>query len=224
MIKDLTKGIFGRLVVQEYVGSNKRGQALWKCLCECGNTVTAVGSDLLRGHTKSCGCLRRQSTSERRFKNLAGRIFERLTVQKHQGFNKQGNALWECLCECGNIAIVTSGNLLNGHTKSCGCLNKEKTAGKNSHFWKGGITPEYERIRHSSEYQTWRKAVFERDNYTCQHCNQRGGKLQAHHLEGFAGCKELRFDPNNGQTLCKPCHQKTETYGYRGRKGPKNVQ
>lgn len=63
------------------------------------------------------------------------------------------------------------------------------------------------------ETKQWRNAVFERDNYTCQECKQRGGRLQADHIKPWATHPESRFDINNGRTLCKKCHSKTETYG-----------
>ena len=73
--------------------------------------------------------------------------------------------------------------------------------------WKGGISDEKNRIRASSEYKFWRKAVFQRDNWTCVKCGQRGGYLEADHIKGFAEYPELRFEVSNGQTLCKPCHR-----------------
>ena len=74
-----------------------------------------------------------------------------------------------------------------------------------------GKTP----IKQSIEYKLWRKAVFERDNYTCKHCNERGGELQADHIKPQSVFPELRLDLNNGQTLCRPCHLKTDTWGIR---------
>lgn len=76
----------------------------------------------------------------------------------------------------------------------------------------------------SFDYKTWRRAVFERDDYTCQHCGQRGnGTLEADHIKPWALFKELRYDVNNGRTLCKSCHRKTPTYGNRlRRKGTTN--
>ena len=74
--------------------------------------------------------------------------------------------------------------------------------------WKGGITPERIRIWHSKEYKQWRKAVFERDCYTCRKCGRVGGELQAHHIKEFAKHIKLRFVVSNGRTLCKnPCHR-----------------
>lgn len=94
-------------------------------------------------------------------------------------------------------------------------FTSEMMRGANSPSWKGGITPENTRIRMSAEYKAWRKAVFERDNYTCQHCGNRGGKLNADHIKRFSEFPHLRLDLSNGRTLCEPCHRSTDTYGRR---------
>lgn len=41
--------------------------------------------------------------------------------------------MWLCKCACGNITKVQSSNLLNGHTKSCGCVAIEKRRGQRKH-------------------------------------------------------------------------------------------
>jgi hypothetical protein len=56
--------------------------------------------------------------------DLSGKKFGRLLVQKRAG-SQGGNATWECLCDCGNITIVKSNNLIAGTSRSCGCLEKE---------------------------------------------------------------------------------------------------
>ncbi len=90
--------------------------------------------------------------------------------------------------------------------------------GENSGQWKGGVTPEHEKIRKSLEYKFWRIAIFKRDNYICQLCGKRGGKLQADHIKPFSLYPELRLAIDNGRTLCKPCHLKTDTWGGNSRK------
>lgn len=69
------------------------------------------------------------------------------------------------------------------------------------------------RIRYSTKMNNWRVSVFERDNYTCQHCKVRGGTLNADHIKPFATYPELRFELSNGRTLCVDCHRKTDTWG-----------
>ena len=61
--------------------------------------------------------------------------------------------------------------------------------------------------RHYPEYTTWRKAVYERDNFTCQKCGKTGGRLNAHHVEDYATNKGLRTTVSNGITFCVVCHK-----------------
>lgn len=77
--------------------------------------------------------------------------------------------------------------------------------------WKGGVTPLNKKIRNSIEYKQWRRAVFLRDNFTCQNCSHTG-YLEADHIKPFAYFPELRFDLDNGRTLCLGCHKQTDTY------------
>ncbi len=79
--------------------------------------------------------------------------------------------------------------------------------GEKSHLWKGGITEKNRLIRTQIEYSLWRESVFARDNWTCQECGQKGGKLNAHHIKPFAKYPELRTSIENGITLCKKCHK-----------------
>lgn len=82
-----------------------------------------------------------------------------------------------------------------------------KIKGENHWNWQGGITPENEKIRNSSEYKEWRIKVYQKDNYQCQMCGNKD-ELNAHHIYAFKYYPELRFDINNGLTLCKKCHNK----------------
>jgi hypothetical protein len=59
--------------------------------------------------------------------SLLNRKFGRLTVIDYISENKK----WVCLCVCGKITKVTYSNLVDGHTKSCGCLAIEKVILRN---------------------------------------------------------------------------------------------
>lgn len=103
-------------------------------------------------------------------------------------------------------------------------IGNEHRGEKNS-FWKGGIWPVNDQIRHLAEYTQWRNRVFARDGYSCRDCNKIGSMLNAHHfpfsfsqiirkycvriVEGALQCKEL-WDIGNGITLCASCHQRME--------------
>lgn len=88
--------------------------------------------------------------------------------------------------------------------------------------WKGGITPILKTWRYKSWYKQWRDSIFERDNYTCQICGIRGGRLQAHHFINFSTLvknKDLGMLKNidNGISYCISCHQNKDEYAKRFR-------
>lgn len=98
--------------------------------------------------------------------------------------------------------------------------------------WKGGITPLVRCVRTLIEYKLWREHIFQRDNYICLFCKQKGGRINADHIIPFSvliqihniktiedarKCSPL-WDIRNGRTLCESCHRKTDTFGYGSRK------
>lgn len=75
-------------------------------------------------------------------------------------------------------------------------------------------TDEEKQYRGYPAYDTWRMAVLERDNFTCQLCGK-GRDLKVHHLEGYANNPELRTTLSNGIILCGNCHNDFHhCYGY----------
>ena len=93
--------------------------------------------------------------------------------------------------------------------------HRKNMSGEKHWNWKGGISPYNESLRKSVEYKMWRKSIFERDGYTCQWCGIVGGTLHADHIKPFSTHPELRLAIDNGRTLCKNCHMKTDTYAGR---------
>lgn len=78
--------------------------------------------------------------------NLVGQIFGRLTVIERAENANDGHARWLCKCECGKTTIVNSNVLKKGHTKSCGCLNREVAAQKAKLQYKNLINQHFGRL------------------------------------------------------------------------------
>jgi 5-methylcytosine-specific restriction endonuclease McrA len=96
----------------------------------------------------------------------------------------------------------------------------KKFSGEHHYLWNPNKTLE-ERIdrRRIPGYLEWRRSVYERDNYTCQICGRRGGRLAAHHVFNYADHKELGLVVDNGVTMCGEkggCHRQFhKAYGKR---------
>ena len=76
--------------------------------------------------------------------------------------------------------------------------------------WEDFIYNQVDKRALSPEVKQWRSDIFERDDYTCQICYQRGCCLNVHHIRKWSEYPELRCDIDNGITLCLDCH--IETY------------
>ena len=91
----------------------------------------------------------------------------------------------------------------------CGYKGK-KSLGHLDHscnWYRMDLTEEYRINRRSvPEYRQWAKKIKKNDNYTCQKCKDRGGRLQSHHKNGWSNFTKQRYLESNGVTLCKSCH------------------
>lgn len=145
-MKDYTGKKFGRLTVIKFdkrtKNVSKKGKTYysyyWKCSCDCGKETSVLLGNLIRGTTKSCGCLdkelreqRIKEKSEKNFQDLTGRKFGRLTaIKMEKKVDSQGcsREYWLCQCECGKTSSVLKNNLLKNKVISCGCIVKEKAS------------------------------------------------------------------------------------------------
>ena len=128
-----------------------------------------------------------------------------------------GKTFWNCLCPyCFSEFVTNIHDIQKEYVKSCGCLNCR--VGEDSPSWNPDLTNE-ERTLHRKTLETgiWRKTVYERDNYTCQCCgDNKGHNLNAHHLANWADNPTLRYELDNGITLCETCHKAFhKKYGYK---------
>lgn len=87
--------------------------------------------------------------------DLAGRVFQRWSVIGRAGTSPRGRTLWMCRCECGVERAVEAMNLLQGKSKSCGCLRSEPYAMKHGYSRGTGRT----RV-----YRAWRQMKSRCDN------------------------------------------------------------
>lgn len=84
------------------------------------------------------------------FKDITGQRFGRFTVIKKIGKNKHNQTTWEFLCDCGNRSVTSSGGVVSGKAKSCGCLKKELSQERFTTHGKR-MTPEWRSWRHAKD-------------------------------------------------------------------------
>lgn len=139
-----------------------------------------------------------------------------LQIGENHPLWKGGKVIRQC--------YICSKNILRGRWKklikvvcSKRCLSelhKKFNSGENCYRWKGGITPEQKLLRSKGDNKNWRRSIFIRDDFTCKKCGERNIYIQAHHIKSWSKYPKLRFDINNGMTLCKNCHKKVHRREY----------
>lgn len=116
--EDLTGQVFGRLTVESYSHTTKKGETYWVCRCDCGKENIVARGNLKQGNVRSCGCMSNK-------KELVGEKFGQLLVQKQVGTDRHGVQKWRCLCDCGKKHVTTTNHLTTGQCKSCGCFHED---------------------------------------------------------------------------------------------------
>jgi hypothetical protein len=103
---------------------------LCSCKCDCGKYTKTELKSLKKGHTKSCGCYHKEVKEKNRkdFSYLIGRSFGRLIIKEIIRYQIAENISPYCVCECscGNVKNISLGAIVNGRTRSCGCLFLEE--------------------------------------------------------------------------------------------------
>lgn len=110
---------FGKLtVIERSPNKGSNGAIRWICECDCGEKCEAVGSDLRNGRKTHCGCSRKTNKID-----LTNQRFGKLVAICPTERRVNGKVIWKCVCDCGSIHYVHSGNLTSGAVRSCGCIN-----------------------------------------------------------------------------------------------------
>lgn len=99
------------------------------------------------------------------FKNIEGQKFGRLLVTRYAGKRREAT-IWECQCDCGESVSVTAGNLMSGHTQSCGCIRREVSATR----------PRPKLNRHRQTFRAWRSMKDRCQNPNSERFEDYGGR------------------------------------------------
>lgn len=114
---------FGRLVGESTYYDDK-GTRHAVCKCDCGNHTSVRVGDLFSGMTRSCGCLRSETSHNRTFEDITGQVFNELTALRRAEdyISPSGNHLtqWVFQCSCGKEVTAVVKNVKSGKKKSCG--------------------------------------------------------------------------------------------------------
>ena len=128
---DLTGRKFGQLLVLEradrYISPRGQASTQYKCRCDCGKETVVAYSALVRGQSKSCGCLGKRHAREAKIKGHAGEKYGMLTLIELQSSNTNDSCNWLCRCDCGKEIIKSFRYIKRSRYPSCGC------AGRTSH-------------------------------------------------------------------------------------------
>jgi hypothetical protein len=131
-----------------------------------------------------------------KFIDRTGQRFGRLLVTEEAGRNALKKVLWKCVCDCGNTAVRTSGDLVTGNSLSCGCYLKEKIT---KH---GGWN--------KSSYNTWR-AMLRRCN------NPKDKDYKKYGAVGIKVCQQwndyLQFEKDMGEPAGSETLDRINPYG-----------
>jgi 5-methylcytosine-specific restriction endonuclease McrA len=153
--------------------------------------------------SKFCRQHRGNQVGSNKLIDLTGRRFGRLiALSMVAPADGSPHLRWLCACDCGNTKVIIGYALRWGLSQSCGCLRRLVLA---------KIKTKHGKNRGNSHDLAWRRKVKQRDNHTCQVCgktNLSGLEEHAHHKLPVRVFPELRYDVDNGQTLCSSCHPK----------------
>lgn len=194
--KDLSGLVFNKLTALYDTNKVNSKLRVWRCLCSCGATIDVTSSNLLGGVVGSCGCINTR--------DLVGEVFGRLTVKESVGSTLSRNLIYSCLCSCGKITNVSTNHLINGHTRSCGCIRIEMV-GINHPSWRGG-DKDYCPIWSDKGYKA---DIRERDSNICQnpYCYGKYTVLDIHHID----YNKKNCHPNNLITICHSCNARANS-------------
>jgi len=137
-----------------------------------------------------------------KFKDLTGKRFGMLTVNKRAGKDKWGHILWECICDCGGLKITMPGDL-GRRIKSCGCLIH--VTGKDHPTWKGGKV----KVQCSRPGCNQSKMIYPSSKYLTTYCSE---ECRIEHRAWIKSGEENPKYKEKVKVHCSQCGKPIEIY------------
>lgn len=229
-IKDLTGERFGRLLVIKLIGRNKKRIYIWLCKCDCGNIKEVPMAYLTSGHTKSCGCLKKNWFEERPL--YKGIIKNNIPLYDTYAYQIDwceevrrdpiDNDLLQVKCFYSDCRKWHTPKLTDVKRRIM-ALNDNITGEQHFYcsdeckklcpiFWKVNYQAGHPKSQDNYRpYQKeWSDMVLEAANYKCEICGS-NENLIAHHIKPVKTHPHLQADVDNGVCLCRECNSK---YGH----------
>lgn len=123
----------GRLLVYDRADNDIHNHIRWKCICDCGTYITVASMSLANGSTRSCGCMRRETTSLSGKRNLGrgsseGAIYRNFII--YQTAAKARNYKWL-------LSIEQFSYIIHQNCHYCGCEPSKQISKHNNHKMNG---------------------------------------------------------------------------------------
>lgn len=179
-----------------------------KYICSCGNDKAEINLSHFKSGERcmKCGIEKTKLGLHKYDYWFVKKTFEEYGCMLLSTTYEDTEQSLEYLCKCGEKSKIKFHNFLSG--QRCRKCFLKRNSGINHWKWNSNLTKEDRTDRRMTRgYISWRKAVRERDNYTCQCCgDNKGGNLNAHHINSYNWSLGERLNINNGITLCNNCH------------------
>lgn len=179
---DLIGQQFGRWTVLYRNGSKKTGQSIWHCKCECGNEKDIVGSELLQGRTKSCGCLQRELARQKHIKSNDYKLLEEYGI----GYTSKGDEFYFDLDDYGLIKDYCWFKTKDGY------ITAKMRDGSGKHIFMHNLVMNQKYVDHiggnisRNDNRKCNLRVFD-NNYSFETYNNINKSLQSNNKSGYPG-------------------------------------
>ncbi len=129
---DITGEKYGRLTALEIDTDRSGRQTYWKCKCECGNIKSICLGKLRNGHTKSCGCLSKESSGRKPLPNNQGK--KSILYSNYRNNARTKKVLF-------NLTKKEFGELISNNCFYCGVEPKQVIREYYNHNYRGKHNP-----------------------------------------------------------------------------------